>query len=220
MSHAPETPPSSVPPGRGGSRRAGTIASRPSCCPSKSVSKPLNGCSPRRPRERQRGAHGEMMSQAKSPGSAAAWKAGAHAKPPRRKGAALGGRAVSGDAARITCGPEGKARAEALRRREMTPKSVTAPVDLSPLDAPIGIGIGIGIEPDSSIRCSRPAPSARFDGSPSPLVRDCRTVERRRRRPPLHGEFLQGQMGSPVAACAAGGSEPDLCVSRPSAALR
>ena len=68
-----------------------------------------------------------------------ALKAGAHAKAPRRKGAELGGRAVSGNAAGITCGPEGKARAEALRRREMTPKSVAAAVDPSPLDAPIGI---------------------------------------------------------------------------------
>jgi len=107
-----------------------------------------------------------------------------NAKAPRRKGATLGGRAVSGNAAGIMCGPEGKARAEALRRREMTPKSVAAAVDPSPLDAPIGIGIGI-----------EPASSARFMRSPYPLVRDCRSVERRRRRPPLHG--LHGETRLP-----------------------
>jgi len=105
----------------------------------------------------------------------------------------------------------------------MTPKSVAAAVDPSPLDAPIGIGIGIGIEPGvfDSVFPPRPFRAIRWvavhprTGLPN--------LERRRRRPPLHGlhgEFLQGQMGSPVAACAAGGSEPDLCVSRPSAALR
>jgi len=64
----------------------------------------------------------------------------------------------------ITCVPEGKARAEARRRGEVTPKSVAVAVDPSPLDASteVGIGIGIGIEPASSIRSSRsslpPAP--------------------------------------------------------------
>ena len=44
----------------------------------------------------------------------------------------------------------------------MTPKSVTAPDDPSPLDAQIGIGIGIGIEPAPSIRCSLPSASRRL----------------------------------------------------------
>ena len=70
------------------------------------------------------------MSRATQPAFRVALKARARAGTRSRKGAALGGRAVSGNAAGITCGPEGKARAEALRRREMTPKHWRGPTPI------------------------------------------------------------------------------------------
>jgi len=55
-----------------------------------------------------------------------------------------------------------------------------------------------------------PPSSARFMRSPYPRVRDCRTVERRRRRPPLHG--LHGETRLP------GHSHLDSAIVRHSAA--